>query len=310
MGKLFSLRPLTHIGAAVTDLDLDGPVVPEVADALYSAWLEHAVLVFPRTGISSDRQLALSRVFGELEIHPLPELRHKDNEQLAPFGTPEMKGPVFLVDGEQRAGYLFWHQDTAYTPNLCKGSMLRLITVPPQGGDTVFCDTAKAYNDLPHSMKQHLATLETLQCLRSVPPEQLWGMAGHSAFQMPDENGEVVPMKFREFPLVRHPMVVSHPESGRKALLLSPQGYIKILGMTQEDGDALFNEVVTHAVQDKYCYRHRWATNDLVLWDNRRTMHMAPGYPHATTRMGLRTTLKGPMPAGRIYVEEDQRAHA
>jgi taurine dioxygenase len=96
-------------------------------------------------------------------------------------------------------------------------------------------------------------------------------------------------------------MVVTHPETARKSLLLSPWGFMRVLGMDQEEGDALFDEVVAHTVQDKYCYRHTWSANDMVLWDNRRTMHTALGYPYDMTRVGLRTTLKGHMAVGRYH---------
>jgi taurine dioxygenase len=302
----FQLEPLKHIGAAVTKLDTSGPIAPSAARALYAAWLEHGVLVFARTGTSPDVQVALSKVFGALEIHPLEHLRYEGHAELAPFG--HIKGPGVVIDGQWTAGYLYWHQDTAYTPNLCKGSMLRMITAPEDGGDTLWCDTAKAYDALPARLKTRIATLETLQGLRDTIPTRPWGMPNHKVREATKDDGDGPPLPhFGDFPLVRHPMVVTHPESGRKSLLLSPQGYLQVLGMSKTDGDALFDEIVAHAVQDQFCYRHHWEVNDMVLWDNRRTMHMALGYPYTQKRFALRTTLKGPQPAGRIYQQDEDR---
>jgi taurine dioxygenase len=298
----FALHRLQNFGAAVTGLDLDRRVAPSVGKALYAAWLEHGILVFPGAGKSSENQIALSEAFGELEPHPVAVLRSKDNENIAAFGTPDTRGLPVMVDGERRAGYIYWHQDTAYTPNLCKGSVLRMVDVPARGGDTLWCDTAKAYDDLDESMKARVAKLETLQAQRfGRPPRRMWGMTGHHAVLLPDERGNLPPEEKSPLALVRHPMVVTHPESGRKSLLLSPLGFQCVLGLAAAEGDEFFNWIVAHAVQDKYCYRHHWSRDDMVLWDNRRTMHMALGYPWEMTRLGLRTTLKGHFPAGRYY---------
>jgi len=303
MARGFSVEPFGRFGAAVTGLDLDGPVDPAVAKSLYDAWLEYGIFVFPGAGTSIDKHVTLSEVFGALEVHPVEYLRHKANEKLMELGTPETKGPPFIVDGEKRAGYIYWHQDTAFTPNLCKGSILRMINLPDSGGDTIWCDTAGAYDDLPASMKKRIANVETLQAYRMIPPPRMWGMPGHSAALMRNDKGEFPVPEFGDLPLVRHPMVVTHPETGRKSLLLSPWGFMRVLDMGQDEGDALFDEVVAHTVQAKYCYRHTWGANDMVLWDNRRTMHTALGYPYDMTRVGLRTTLKGHMAVGRYYAQ-------
>ena len=309
--KPFTTEPLRWIGAAVGDLDVDverdDPIAPEVARALYDTWLEFGVLVFPRAGVSEEIQLALSRVFGELDVHPLEMLRVEGHEEIAPFGNLERPGTVFIVDGERIGGYLYWHQDMAYTPNLCKGAMLRMLRIPARGGDTLFCDTAKAYDELPEEWKQRIEGLETLQLVRTSPPERPWGMAGHRArIAGPDEDPADPLPQLEELPLVRHPMVVTHPESGRRSLLLSPQGYGRILGMDRDEGDALFDRIVGHALQERFCYRHTWDVHDMVLWDNRRTMHMAAGYPFGEIRVAHRTTLKEPFAAGRIFEPQAQ----
>jgi taurine dioxygenase len=294
-----NLRPLTSVGAEVTG-DWSDPIPKEIARQLYAAWLEYGVLVFPKSGTTPDIHLRLSRIFGELEIHPLVALRVKGHEELAPFGNDEKKGGGITVNGERTSGFIFVHQDTAYTPNLCKGSMLRMLHTPERGGDTLFWDTAKAYRDLPKDMKRRLESLSTVQMMRVVPPAKLWGMPGLTASPTDLESDRTRGLP-EEGPLILHPMVITHPESGLKSLLLSPQGYLKIEGMEQAESDALFEEVVCHALRPEYQYRHQWSVNDMVLWDNRRMMHMATGYPYEQKRLAHRSTLKGGMEVGRYY---------
>jgi taurine dioxygenase len=109
----------------------------------------------------------------------------------------------------------------------------------------------------------------------------------------------------QEYPLVLHPMVVTHPENGVQTLLLSPQGYVKIEGMDPTEGDELFDEVVRHVMQPQYEYRHHWSVDDMVLWDNRRMLHMAAGWTYGQSRFAYRTTLKGGMELGRPYTMPD-----
>jgi taurine dioxygenase len=305
MPATLSVKPLANVGAEVGGVDWAEPITTDIAEALYAAWLEYGVLVFPKAGVNSDIHLRLSRVFGELEVHPLKALQAEDHKELAPFGDDEQaKGGGVICNGEHLRGYLFAHQDTSYTPNLCKGSMLRMIQIPERGGDTRFWDTAKAYRDLPPAMKARLETLSTIQMMRIIPPPRAWGMRSLDA--RPADVEKDRQMSFpQEWPLVLHPMVLTHPESGLKTLLLSPQGYVRIDTLEQAESDALFDEVASHALKPEYEYRHRWSVHDMVLWDNRRMMHMAAGWPYGQRRFAYRTTLKGGMAVGRPYTTAD-----
>src|SRR5262249_46524613 len=112
-----TVTPLADVGAAVTGPDWAAPIGEGLARDLYAVWLEHGVLVFPKAGTSSDIHVRLSRVFGELEIHPLKKLQADDHKELAPFGDEPGTWGGVLFDGEHVEGFLFAHQDTAYTPN-------------------------------------------------------------------------------------------------------------------------------------------------------------------------------------------------
>lgn len=304
------ITPLANAGAQVTGVDWADPITTdEMAAELYAAWLEYGVLVFPKAGTNSEIHVRLSRVFGELEIHPLKALQAKDYPELAPFGLEEgeeLRSSGIMCNGEHLCGFLYAHQDTAYTANLCKGSMLRMIRIPEQGGDTLFWDTAKAYREMPEAMKAKVEALSTIQTMRVIPPRRLWGMGDLTAEPV-DLALDMVQMdKYpQEWAPVLHPMVTVHPESGLKTLILSPQGYVRIEGMDQQESDELFDAIAAHALQPRYEYRHRWNVNDMVLWDNRRMMHMAAGWPYGQQRFAYRTTLKGGMEVGRPYAMSD-----
>jgi taurine dioxygenase len=293
----FSLHRLQNIGAEVRDLDLRGPLSDDLARDLYSAWLDHGVLLFREAGTSKDIHLRLSRVFGELEEHPIKSLLVEDEKELIALG--EKKGAPVLFDDQLWGGFIFFHQDTSYTPNICKGSMLRMLRKPERGGDTIWTDTAKAYAALPPSLKERIADLSAIYCFRSGAVERRYGWSEHAVREAP--AGHVSEVQIPDFPLVSHPMVARHPESGIGSLLISPLNFVHVEGMEKSRGDALYEEIVRHALRPEFAYHHKWSVNDLVLWDNRRTMHCALGYPYEQTRIVHRTTLHGPMQTGHYY---------
>jgi len=308
MTKL-EITPLANAGAEISGFDWADPIPDAVAEDLYAAWLEYGVLVFPKAGASNEVHVRLSRVFGELEIHPLTALQADDYKELAPFGLQEgeeLRNSGVMVGGAHLCGFLYAHQDTAYTPNICKGAMLHMLRIPEEGGDTIFWDTAKAWQGMPETLKRRIQPLSTIQAMRVMPPRRLWGMGDATAVPVDFEADRQQMDKYpQEYPLVLHPMVVTHPESGLETLLLSPQGYVSIEGMDQAESDDLFEEVAAHALKADYEYRHHWSVGDMVLWDNRRMMHMAAGWPYGQQRFAYRTTLKNGMQTGQPYTMPD-----
>lgn len=300
----FELKPLDNVGVEVMGLDVNGPLPSQVAEDLYAAWLDHGIMLFREAGTSSDIHIRLSRVFGELEEHPIKSLHVENDKNLISLGGEKgRKGAPIVVDGELRAGFIFFHQDTTFTPNICKGSMLRMLRVPEQGGDTIWTDTAKAYDGLSQSLKERLEGKSSVQCFRPGYTPHLWGWPGHKA-EAP-AAGDAVPssIELPHFPLVAHPFFITHPETGRRSLLISPLNYICIDGMEQAESDELYEEIATHVLRPEFSYHHKWSVNDMVLWDNRRSMHCALGYPYDQVRLAHRTTLLGSMQTGRYYDE-------
>ena len=295
------------VGAEVLGLVEGAERDPAIRAALYRAWLDHALLIF-RNINTIERHLALSRCFGELEIHPMPEVRAAQSPYLITLGG-KTRGPAYVFDGELRINRVPWHRDTAYTPDLCKGAMLRMLEVPEHEGETLVADTAQAYDDLPAEMKTRLGTLEYKATLRLGPitqtrPGALWKTV-RLATDQEDPGGprhnEDRPEVIARYPSVVHPAVLTHPESGRRCIFLSPTYVDHFLGIEQSDSDDLLAYLVRHMLQPRYIYRHKWLVDDALIWDNRRCMHAGMGNQLNEPRWGLRTTLAGPMAVGRYF---------
>ncbi len=299
----FQVIPLDHIGAEIVGLD-PLTMTDETKKELYATWMTYGVLLFREAAPEPETHIKLAKVFGDLEIHPVKSLLVDGQEELIQLGGHgKNSGGARVMDGDVRIGQTYWHQDTAYTPNICKGSMLRMITASKRAGNTVWADTSKAFDALPKELAAKIAPLETLQCYTDMP-RRTWGMPGHELRHARPDEGPVSEVVVPDFPHVVHPMVVTHPENGRKALLLSPLGYLTILGLPEDEADDLFEEVMAHTIKPEFCFDHSWAENDLVLWDNRRTLHYAAGFPVDDDRMIQRATLAGPQPTGRHYSAE------
>jgi alpha-ketoglutarate-dependent taurine dioxygenase len=295
------------VGAEVVGLVAGTEANPAIRASLYDAWLQHGILLF-RNIDSIERHLTLSRCFGELEIHPFAPVRSELNPMLIEIGGKK-RPPAYVFDGHEiRCNRIAWHRDTAYTPDICKGAMLRMIEVPARHGETMFADMAMAYDDLPTDVKARLETLEYKATLSLTPIDQ----TGPGAFwktvrrATPEEdsggNSESSNIDVKSlYPSVVHPAVLTHPEWGRKCIFLSPTYVDFFLGMDQAESDALLDYLVTHMLRPRYVYTHRWAINDAMLWDNRRFMHAGRGNEPDDPRWGLRTTLAGPVRTGRYF---------
>jgi taurine dioxygenase len=298
------------VGAEVLGLEPGAEADPAVAQALYSAWLEYGMLLF--RGVDSiERHLSLSAVFGEAELHPLPQFRDPEEPLLMPVGDDT--GPANVYDGDQlRRGTLPWHRDTAYTSAIAKGGLFRMREVPEQYGATLFADTAKAYDGLPPEVQEQIEHLEYKASFHL----QFRGYLGEatglgSLFQSvrsatteeypPNEHLMERSRKIAQqpFPPVAHPVVARHPESGRKCIFISPKDAECILGLSEEESDRLLAYLVEHTTQDAYTYKHRWAVDEAIVWDNRRLLHAAEGYRVDHHRRAQRTTLAGGFEVGR-----------
>jgi taurine dioxygenase len=279
------LIPLSYaLGAEVRGVDLAEPVPDEAQAALRRAFLAHGVLLFRGQRIDRPRHLAFSRIFGELDRHEsLPLDRDAEFPELL-MVTNDAK-PDGQPSNSRYTGQL-WHSDLSFTLAPALGSALRAVAVPPVGGDTMFTNMTLAYDTLSDGMKALIGDLHGVH-----HPER---KKAEAAVAWDAENRRLNPP-------IAQPVVRVHPETGRKALYVGEK--VKSFeGMTAEESAPIIDYLIRHATRPQFVYRHRWQPDDLLLWDNRSTMHLALGDYEPSQRRHLeRTTIRG-TPSGHVAV--------
>lgn len=269
------------IGVFVYGLDMDAITEAEIAQ-LRQAYLDNAVLVFRGQTMNAEQMLALSEIFGECGLHPIPALRHPEIEKLIILAGNNGE-PVADDDptADDRIGAIPWHTDLIYTEALNRGALLRAVKVPEEEGETGWIDTARAYDLLPEDVKARIADLKVIHSYALAHSKQT--MVGGSPNIFPD---------------VIHPLVSTHPYNGRKILNISPNSAKEIIGLPKEESDELIAYLAAHTCREEEAYKHAWKHDDVVLWDNWRTMHRAYGHRKRFPRLMHRTTLSEPLKSG------------
>lgn len=283
----FQVRPLAGaLGAEIHGLDLSVPLSPEVVQALKVAWYEYLVLVFPGAAIDLAQHVRFSRYFGELELHPLETFRHADQPEVIEVTNRQIAGKPSETAEIGRV----WHSDGAYTDRPPTGSLLHCRQIPSAGGNTWFNNMVLAYETLSPGMQRLVDGLEVINDLFT---------PGTGTVFVQQRDAAQAERDRRATPTVVQPMVRLHPETRRKALYLNPAVTRCIVDMTPEESQPLLNYLFQHSVKPEFVYCHRWRVHDLVMWDNRCAMHLAPAdYDKSEIRQMYRTTLRGD-PHGR-----------
>lgn len=282
----FEIRPLPGpLGAEVLGLDLSQPLSDPGFRRLHRAHLEHHVLVFrDQHALTPAQQVALSARFGPLQRHVLKQFalaRHP--EVLVVSNIVEDGRPIGLGD----AGH-FWHSDLSYKPRPSLGSFLHAQELPAEGGDTLFANQHLAYETLPEALRQAVAGRWA----------EHWYLARYAELQQRSPwRPNLTPEQIAEVPPAAHPVVRTHPETGRPALFVSEHFTTRVLDLPEEQSRALLDALFRHSTQPELVYRHRWRAGDLVFWDNRSVLHLATGCPASQRRRLYRTTIEGDVPA-------------
>ncbi len=274
--KISQLSPV--LGAEATDVKLAAGISGAEFEVLFQAWLDHnGILVIRDQELTHDQHIEFSRRFGELDRHVVT--------QFVPDGYPELYRVSNQEDeqgrylGNPQAGN-HWHTDNSYLDPPAKASLLHAVEVPPVGGDTMFTSMYRAYESLSPAMREMLSGLSAEHCFEHT-------LSNFSTFKATDRQIEITPP-------VRHPVVSTHPDTGRKSLYVNPGFTTRIIGMNADESEALLTFLFTHATQPQFIYRHRWRKHDLVIWDNRCTMHYAvQDFYDQGVRDLYRTTVKG-----------------
>ena len=275
----FAITPLTdHTGAEVIGLDFTQPIDSESKASLNRAFVKHHVLVMRDQHFDPDQFKAAAQLFGDLQIHDR-------KEQHVP-GHPDLYfvSNDIIVNGKRVIPGETFHTDHSNHPCPPKATTLFAVDLPSSGGDTQYVNMHDAYDDLPVATKQKIDGLKAVHVYQSkYSPRELSGLNEESRRRLP--------------PPGIHPLVRTHPENGRKALFLNPVRMESIVGMEDADALKLIDDLMQHATQKKYEYRHKWRHGDWVMWDNRSVMHQAdPDYDMRERRFLYRLMLKGEVP--------------
>jgi taurine dioxygenase len=271
------------LGARISGVDLQ-----RIDDCGFAeirrAWLDHQVLLCRDQRIDDDGLIAFSRRFGDLDWAPVQETGRRFVD-----GHPEIYvvsnviGPDGVPIGSLGAGEAVWHTDMSYLPDPPKASMLYALEIPPSGGDTSFCDMYGAYDGLPAGLKRRIEGLR-------VKHDGTYNSGGYV------RAGIAATDDPRASPGTYHPLVCTHPETGRRMLYLGRRRNAYVEGLPLAESEALLDELWRFATRDELVWKHEWRIGDLVLWDNRCTMHRRDPFDAGARRVMHRTQIKGETP--------------
>ena len=259
------------LGAEISGVRLSGDLPDEVIAEIRRAWLDHKVVYVRDQDITSTEHVEFARRFGELEVHPF---------LLGSEGHPEL---VRFEKGVEASGFENgWHHDVTWRETPSMGAILRSIQVPATGGDTAFSDMAAAYDGLDDEMKERLDGLQ----------------AAHDytlAFGSFVDDSKKAEMR-EQYPVVNHPIVRTHPETGRKLLFVNAYFTSHVIDMDEDEGNQLLRYLISRASVMEYQYRVSWEPNQVTLWDNRIVQHYALSDYYPDVRIMERASIVGDRP--------------
>jgi len=285
-----SIRPLGPVFAGeIEGVDCRKPLSAEVVAAIEAGMDQYAVLVFRDQKITDDEQISFTRHFGELENYNTPgHVRKREDHRLGPgiadFSNLDKHGNIMSAEDRIwffKLGDRLWHSDSSFRPIPAKYSILSGRVIPSWGADTEFADMRAAYDALDERTK---AEIEDLVCEHSLKYSR-------EAIGFTDLTEEEI----AAFRPVRQRLVRTHPATGRKSLFLAAHAGA-ILGWTIPEARMFLRDLTEHATQSQFVYSHPWQPYDLVMWDNRTTMHRARRFDRNEVRDVRRTTLAGALP--------------
>jgi taurine dioxygenase len=276
-----TVRPVTSaVGAELSGIDLKRLSEVDFA-ALQSAWYTHGMILVRGQQLSDDDLLAFSRRFGELDPPP-----NQERGRISPPGYPDVYVVSNVLDkngdpiGALGYGEAAWHTDMSYLDMPPDASMLYSLEIPPIGGNTWFCGMQAACDALPKDLRARIEG-------RRVKHDGTYNSGGYLRQGVtPTDDPLAAPGAW-------HPAILKHPVNGRATLYLGRRRNSYVEGYDRDESEAVLNAVWTHILQPRFTYEHKWRVGDLVMWDNRSTMHRRAEFDGAERRIMHRTQIKG-----------------
>lgn len=270
------------LGAEIRNLDLRNLSDSEF-DSIHEAWLNHLVVLLRAQQLTDEDLIRFSRRLGNLDWAPVQETGRRFVE-----GHPEIYVVSNVIEngvpiGSLGAGEAVWHTDMSYLETPPKASLLYALEVPRAGGNTYFCNMYLAYEHLPASLKRRASGLQ-------VKHDGTYNSGGYVRQGLTAVNDPVTS------PGAYHPLVVTHPETGRRALYLGRRRNAYLGGLSLVESEALLDELWSYASRDEIVWHNEWQAGDVVLWDNRCTMHQRDPFDPQSRRILHRTQIQGGIP--------------
>jgi taurine dioxygenase len=270
------------LGAEIRNLDLRNLSDSEF-DSIHDAWLNHLVVLLRAQQLTDENLIRFSRRLGNLDWAPVQETGRRFVE-----GHPEIYVVSNVIEngvpiGSLGAGEAVWHTDMSYLETPPKASLLYALEVPRAGGNTYFCNMYLAYEHLPASLKRRASGLQ-------VKHDGTYNSGGYVRQGLTAVNDPVTS------PGAYHPLVVTHPETGRRALYLGRRRNAYLDGLSLVESEALLDELWSYATRDEIVWHNEWQAGDVVLWDNRCTMHRRDPFDPQSRRILHRTQIQGGIP--------------
>ncbi|HUK08923.1 MAG TPA: TauD/TfdA family dioxygenase [Stellaceae bacterium] len=267
------------LGAELRGVDL-GKLDEPTFKRIHQAWLDHLVLLFRKQRLSDDDLIGFSRRFGDLDWAPIQETGRRFVE-----GKPEIYVVSNVIEngvpiGSLGAGEAVWHTDMSYLADPPKASMLYALEIPPAGGNTGFCNMYKALEAMPAALLRRIEG-------RTLKHDGTYNSGGYL------RQGVTATDDPTRSPGTSHPIVCRHPETHRRVLYLGRRRNAYIDGLPLAESEALLDEIWSYATQPELAWYNEWQIGDVVLWDNRCTMHRRDPFDSATRRILHRTQIKG-----------------
>ena len=274
------------LGAEVRGVDMSKPLDRHAFRELHEAWMQYLVIVLPGQHVSDEQHVEFTRNFGELEIFHQKIIKSKSVREIFRVSNVDDEGKLMPPDHpivRQLSLAQSWHTDSSYRNIPCTGALLHGVEVSRSGGETEFTNMYLVYEALPEKLK------------RQVEGRKARHNFGHLHVLQP-EAPQLTPEERAAVPPVWQPLVRIHPVTRRKSLYISPIYNDQVEGMSPEAAQAFIAELAEFAGQRRFVYRHRWEPDDVLIWDNRCTMHQVTAFDPRERRVMHRTTVVGDAP--------------
>lgn len=269
-----------HMAIAVEGVDLNRPLADATASALRGALNDNLVLCIRGQVLAPLAYREAMRIFGTLVLQTRAENRHDEVAEITILSSEDRDR---LGDGKPLVVGAHWHSDDSYKAVPCALTILYGVAVPQIGGDTQFINMYAAYDGLSPALRRRVDGLKVVHT--------------YDSSRKGTRIAKLSAAEASALPAIIHPLVRTHPETGRRALYMNPNRMEAVVGMARAESDALLDALTAHATRPEYQYRHRWRQGDILIWDNRCTMHKANAdYPVGSRRVMQRLMVAGTAP--------------